>query len=106
LACTLLLLLQARGCSAAVFGLPAVQAVINYKWHTWAKKFLLYELACYLAWLAGYTAFTLLFQQEVRSIPSFAKPTVPAAAPASLPLARVGIGLQGLLPCQLHPSSG
>jgi hypothetical protein len=58
-------LLQARGCSAAVFGLPAVQAVINYKWHTWAKKFLLYELACYLAWLAGYTAFTLLFQQEV-----------------------------------------
>jgi hypothetical protein len=56
---------QARGCSAAVFGLPAVQAVINYKWHTWAKKFLLYELACYLAWLAGYTAFTLLFQQEV-----------------------------------------
>ncbi|WIA09485.1 hypothetical protein OEZ85_008886 [Tetradesmus obliquus] len=55
---------HARGCSAAVFGLPAVQAVINYKWHTWAKKFLLYELACYLAWLAGYTAFTLLFQQE------------------------------------------
>jgi hypothetical protein len=50
-----------------VFGLPAVQAVINYKWHTWAKKFLLYELACYLAWLAGYTAFTLLFQQEVKA---------------------------------------
>jgi di/tricarboxylate transporter len=49
-----------------VFGLPAVQAVINYKWHTWAKKFLLYELVCYLAWLAGYTAFTLLFQQEVK----------------------------------------
>lgn len=56
---------QARGCSAAVFALPAVQAVIHFKWTTWARQFLLYELFCYLAWLLGYTVFTLLFQQEV-----------------------------------------
>ncbi|GBF90826.1 transient receptor potential channel protein [Raphidocelis subcapitata] len=55
---------QARGCSMAVFALPAVQAVINYKWKSWARRFLLYELAAYCTWLVSFTAFTLLFQQE------------------------------------------
>eukprot|EP00879_Flechtneria_rotunda_P030709 GHRR01033380.1.p1 GENE.GHRR01033380.1~~GHRR01033380.1.p1 ORF type:complete len:313 (+),score=66.53 GHRR01033380.1:359-1297(+) len=56
--------LQAHGCSAAVFALPAVQAVIHFKWSRWARTFLLYELSCYCAWLVGFTVFTLLFQQE------------------------------------------
>jgi hypothetical protein len=29
---------QARACTAAVFGLPAVQAIISFKWNTWAKR--------------------------------------------------------------------
>jgi hypothetical protein len=45
-----------------VFALPAVAAVIHYKWATWAQRFLLYELAVYLAWLAAFTAFSLLLQ--------------------------------------------
>ncbi|KAI8473618.1 MAG: hypothetical protein J3K34DRAFT_518899 [Monoraphidium minutum] len=55
---------QAGGCSMAVFALPAVQAVIHYKWTAWARRFLLYELAAYCCWLLAFTAFTLLFQQE------------------------------------------
>eukprot|EP00775_Hariotina_reticulata_P003763 gene3763-4022_t len=55
---------HAHACSAAVFALPAVQAVIHFKWTTWARRFLLYELCCYCLWLVSYTAFTLLFQQE------------------------------------------
>lgn len=31
---------QARGCPVSVFGLPAVQAVIQFKWTTWAHRFL------------------------------------------------------------------
>jgi hypothetical protein len=47
-----------------VFALPAVQAVINFKWTSWARRYLMYELACYCLWLAAFTAFTLLFQSE------------------------------------------
>ena len=47
-----------------MFALPAVQAVIHFKWTSWARTFLLYELACYCLWLACFTAFTLLFQAE------------------------------------------
>lgn len=56
--------MQAHACSATVFALPAVQAVINFKWTCWARKFLLYELFCYCLWLGCFTAFTLLFQAE------------------------------------------
>jgi len=35
----------------AVFALPAVQAVIHYKWTKWARRFLLYELAAYCTWV-------------------------------------------------------
>ena len=55
---------QAHACSATVFALPAVQAVINFKWTCWARRFLMYELACYCLWLGAFTAFTLLFQSE------------------------------------------
>jgi hypothetical protein len=61
---TLLCCAQAHACSPTVFALPAVQAVINFKWTSWARQFLLYELFCYCLWLACFTAFTLLFQAE------------------------------------------
>lgn len=38
--------------------------MIHFKWTSWARTFLLYELACYCLWLAFFTAFTLLFQAE------------------------------------------
>lgn len=62
--CEMCSLLQAHACSSTVFALPAVQAVIHFKWTSWARTFLLYELACYGLWLAFFTAFTLLFQAE------------------------------------------
>jgi hypothetical protein len=55
---------QAGACSMAVFALPAVQAVIHFKWTSWARRFLLYELAAYVVWLAAFTGFTLAFQGE------------------------------------------
>lgn len=38
--------------------------MIHFKWTSWARTFLLYELFCYGLWLAFFTAFTLLFQAE------------------------------------------
>ncbi len=34
------------------------------QWTSWARRFLMYELMLYGAWLAAFTAFTLLFQHE------------------------------------------
>ncbi len=45
-----------------MFALPAVSAVISYKWDTWARRYLMYELAAYCAWLAAFTAFSLILQ--------------------------------------------
>ena len=59
---------QSGGCSLAVFGLPAVQATITYKWHTFARKLLLWELAFFLIWLAAFYGFTILFQDEDLSL--------------------------------------
>jgi hypothetical protein len=55
---------KARGCPLAVFSLPAVQAVIEAKWEAWARRALRVELALYAAWIAAFTAFTLLLQRE------------------------------------------
>eukprot|EP00798_Chlamydomonas_sp_ICE-L_P021639 gene21639-28648_t len=56
------------GCQVAVFGLPAVEAVINFKWRTWAKRFLIYELLLYSCWLLAFVGFSLLFDQEDDSL--------------------------------------
>lgn len=45
-----------------VWGLQAVQAVVNFKWNTWACYYLYCELACYLVWLLGFQVFTIIFQ--------------------------------------------
>lgn len=55
---------QAGVVSLAVFGIPAVQAVISFKWDSFAKKMLLGELACFMIWLLGFFGFTWLFQDE------------------------------------------
>eukprot|EP00887_Chlorella_sp_A99_P000504 scaffold17.g504.t1 len=56
---------QAGGVSLAVFGLPAVQAVVDYKWERMGRKLMLGELAFFLAWLLSFSAFTVIFQDEV-----------------------------------------
>lgn len=43
------------------FGLPAVKAVITYKWGVW-RRMLHAELACYLVWVLAFQAFVLIFQ--------------------------------------------
>lgn len=52
------------GCNMNVFALPAVHAVIDYKWGLFAKKLLMVEFACYLAWIIGFYTFTVAFQDE------------------------------------------
>lgn len=52
------------GCRMNVFALPAVHAVIDYKWSLFAKNLLLAEFACYLAWVLGFYVFTVAFQDE------------------------------------------
>lgn len=59
---------QDQACSQMVFGLPAVQSVINFKWDRWAKKLLLLEFAFYLVWLLAFQVFMLLFQDEDLSL--------------------------------------
>lgn len=42
--------------------------MINFKWTTWAHRYLRYELVAYCAWLTAFTAFSLLFQDEDTSM--------------------------------------
>ncbi|KAI8467566.1 MAG: hypothetical protein J3K34DRAFT_523650 [Monoraphidium minutum] len=71
---------QAGGCHYSVFGLPAVQAVLEFKWDTFCRVALLAELLfCrvallaelffFLTWLVSFSAFTLLFQDEDPRMP-------------------------------------
>lgn len=50
------------------FGLPAVKAVITFKWGVW-KRYLHMEVACYLLWLLAFQAFVLIFQARRRARP-------------------------------------
>lgn len=43
--------------------LPVRTRTRHCRWTNWARRFLLWELACYCAWLVAYTCFTLIFQQ-------------------------------------------
>ncbi|KAL4440082.1 hypothetical protein ABPG75_003083 [Micractinium tetrahymenae] len=55
---------QAGGLSYAAFALPAVQAVIDWKWSRFCRRLLLWELAFFLLWLFSFFTFTILFQDE------------------------------------------
>jgi Ion transport protein len=48
----------------SVFGIPVVQATINFKWHAFARKLLLWELSIFLIWLISFYLFSFLFQDE------------------------------------------
>lgn len=56
---------QAGAIGLAPFGLPAVQAVIEWKWRSFARRLLLWELAVFVLWLLAFIVFTTLFQDEV-----------------------------------------
>jgi hypothetical protein len=53
---------QAGGLELSAFGLPAIQAVIEYKWRTFARRLLLWQLAVFVCWLASFFTFAILFQ--------------------------------------------
>ncbi|KAI3431610.1 hypothetical protein D9Q98_004659 [Chlorella vulgaris] len=55
---------QAGGLELSAFGLPAIQAVIEYKWRTFARRLLLWQLAVFVCWLASFFTFAILFQDE------------------------------------------
>eukprot|EP00878_Enallax_costatus_P003598 GHUV01003812.1.p1 GENE.GHUV01003812.1~~GHUV01003812.1.p1 ORF type:complete len:573 (+),score=199.32 GHUV01003812.1:368-2086(+) len=52
------------GCHYSVFGLPAVQAVLQFKWETFAGKMVRFEFVCFLTWLIAFSVFMLVFQDE------------------------------------------
>ncbi|GLC34362.1 hypothetical protein PLESTB_000737500 [Pleodorina starrii] len=90
----LLARLRVHGCPPTVFALPAVQAVISHKWNTWARHFLMAEFVFYAAWLAAFSAFSLLLEdgadtpdndEEAAAAAAAAPPFqfAPAAAAAS-----------------------
>jgi len=53
---------QAGACHYSVFGLPAVQAVLQFKWDRFGRKALLAELACFVTWLVSFSVFLLIWQ--------------------------------------------
>ncbi|PRW33106.1 transient receptor potential channel [Chlorella sorokiniana] len=55
---------QAGGLSYTAFALPAVQAVIDWKWNRFCKRLVLWELAFFLLWLFSFFDFTVVFQDE------------------------------------------
>eukprot|EP00195_Chlamydomonas_chlamydogama_P013530 CAMPEP_0202890610 /NCGR_PEP_ID=MMETSP1392-20130828/957_1 /ASSEMBLY_ACC=CAM_ASM_000868 /TAXON_ID=225041 /ORGANISM="Chlamydomonas chlamydogama, Strain SAG 11-48b" /LENGTH=529 /DNA_ID=CAMNT_0049574211 /DNA_START=43 /DNA_END=1632 /DNA_ORIENTATION=+ len=51
-----------------VFGLPAVQALIHFKWWRYSKRLLMSQLALYLVWLTAYTTFCVKLPEEDHSL--------------------------------------
>jgi hypothetical protein len=45
-----------------------VQATINYKWHAFARKLLLWELSIFMVWLVSFYLFSYFFQDEDLSL--------------------------------------
>lgn len=59
---------NAGGCHYSVFGLPAVQAVLEFKWETFAGGWVRFEFMCFLTWLVAFSIFMLVFQDEDTSL--------------------------------------
>ena len=57
--CSCLFIVRAH---VQVWGIEAVEAVLDFKWRTWAKHLLWAELGAYIIWLAAFQVFVLLFQ--------------------------------------------
>eukprot|EP00198_Chlamydomonas_reinhardtii_P011202 XP_001700539.1 predicted protein [Chlamydomonas reinhardtii] len=58
-------------CSAGAFGLPAVQAIVSYKWGKFAGALLAKQLAAYGLWLGAFTGFMLLFTSDDAAVTDF-----------------------------------
>lgn len=58
----ILMRFEKKACPISVFGLPAVQAVLDYKWEAWAAFWLKFEFLMYIGWLMSYTIFVITFQ--------------------------------------------
>lgn len=52
---------KSKACPLSVFALPAVQAVLAYKWESWAGRTLFFEFILHIVWLLCYTFFIILF---------------------------------------------
>ncbi len=48
---------HAGGAPLEAWGLPAVQAIVDFKWRAFAARVLAAELACYLLWVASFLSF-------------------------------------------------
>jgi len=49
--------------SVDVWDIPAVRAIVEYKWEFWARRYLLIEFVLYMAWLVSFLAFLVLYIQ-------------------------------------------
>ena len=86
---------QAGGVGLATFGLPAIQAVVDFKWHKFARRFMLIELAIFLVWLAAFNYFTMLFQDEDTTMTLRELAATPLGA---LTLAAEAVAMLAMLP--------
>ena len=44
-----------------IFDLPVVRAIIEYKWCSWARPYLIIEFVLYLGWLFSFVAFLIIY---------------------------------------------
>ena len=44
-----------------IFDLPAIRAVVEYKWRNWARRYLIIEFVLYLCWLFSFCAFLVTY---------------------------------------------
>ncbi|GMH44122.1 hypothetical protein BSKO_12056 [Bryopsis sp. KO-2023] len=58
---SVLLKWQQEEASLSVFSIPAIQAVILYKWEKWAKRLLQVEFVIYVAWMLSFLLFIGMF---------------------------------------------
>ncbi len=61
---------QMGSCPLAAFGLPAVQAVVAWKWNAFARRLLLRQLAAYGLWLGGFSGFLIAFNADDAHTPT------------------------------------
>ncbi|GBF92276.1 flagellar associated protein [Raphidocelis subcapitata] len=59
---------QSGGVHYSVFGLPAVQSVLEFKWESYGRRALLAEFLLFLTWLVSFSTFLLVWQDEDESL--------------------------------------
>ena len=45
---------------------PQAQAIIRHKWVTFAKTFLVFNIACFLLWLSAFTGLMMVYSVRER----------------------------------------